>query len=124
MLMCNAHWNACIDAIRDRDLWHLVDLSNIKAVRSAFDGSTKTLKFVSESLKKESSDNVDGFDPLEYLVVAISSSALICGGHYLLTGEYCPLCEGESHGNIIGQTWINEAGDLIYKFCQRNNLQG
>lgn len=84
MNFCAPHWEKLKQAIRERGLWPLVSPSAEVAHEA-------TLQEIQHGPSKET------FDPLLNATWAIYGRALECGGIYLMTGDYCPLCELDKH---------------------------
>lgn len=85
MQFCQPCYDKLREAIKARGMWPLV-------------GSDETLK---EKISQEV-DHIQGgpppdarrtFDPLYQACMAIYGRAIQMGGLYLMTGDYCPLCE-------------------------------
>jgi len=113
MRMCTEHWEQCQQAIKDRGLWHLVAESGDEAAKLLI-------------AQVEGSATKRDYDPLMDLNTMINSNAIQCGGLYLLSGDYCPLCEAIKHteNDEIDEEWINGASDAILQYCEENGLQG
>lgn len=111
MKICQPHWDALKTAIDIRGLSHLV---------------AKSAKDAVERLKDEVAgvETDDTFDPLMAAHTAITCRALKCGGLYLMTGDFCPLCEAEKHGGEPGlaQKWIDSCSDFMRKECAEKGL--
>lgn len=84
MKFCMPHWNALRAAIDARGMGHLVAKSGAEAVEGLV-------------LELEGRAAEAMFDPLMAAHNMISSHALEVGGLYLLTGDYCPVCEFCQH---------------------------
>jgi hypothetical protein len=52
----------------------------------------------------------------------ISGEALKLGGLYLMTGDYCPLCEVEKHTGDTAANWINGCSDAVLEYCQHRGF--
>ncbi len=107
MRMCPNHWNDLKTAIDIRGMTHLIKTS------------TNTI----ERLKDQQMgvETKDTYDPLMSACMMIYNKALECGGLYLLSGEYCPLCELNLHGGT-SIVWIDGATNSIKKYCIEQKL--
>jgi hypothetical protein len=113
MQMCPAHWEEMKEAIRARNLYHLVH---------------KTGESLVNSVKKqiEGDANVLSYDPLMDVHNMITGRALESGGFYLMTvdaegKQYCPLCEAKKY-NVEPSEWINGASDASLEYAKKNGL--
>lgn len=84
MKFCQPHWDALRAAIESRGLGHLV----------AANGRDVFARMVAEL---EGRSDVDDFDPLMGAHNLIISKVMQGGGLYLMTGDYCPVCEFCKH---------------------------
>jgi hypothetical protein len=56
-------------------------------------------------------------------VSLISAQALSAFGDYLLTRQYCPLCEVEENlGRGHSFEWISTDADTVLQLCKERNL--
>jgi hypothetical protein len=102
MKFCQNHWDGLRAAIDERGLSKFV----AKSGQEVMDKVAHELK-TTEAV----------FDPLMQAMFAILNNALE-GGHnmYLLTGDYCPVCESEKHGCQPAEWWFtNAANDQLEK---------
>ena len=103
MKFCQTHWNQLKDAIESKGMYHLVAASGELAVdrlKEELDGTATKLTY----------------DPLMNSHNMINLRALECCGLYLLTGDYCPLCEFEKSGGVRAkEIWYYVAGVLRKK---------
>ena len=110
MKFCENHWKALQDAIRARDLWHLVN-----------DGES-AIERIKAELKGKAS--LATYDPLLDATSMIYGRAIEAGGVYLLTGPYCPLCEADKYnGAGTAEEWIDGCADAILGYCEDNGLR-
>lgn len=84
MKFCQPHWDALRAAIDTRGLGHLVSAN----------GRDVHARMVAEL---EGRAEADDFDPLMAAHNMIVSHVMKGGGLYLLTGDYCPVCEFCKH---------------------------
>jgi len=107
---CQPHWDELKDAVKARGMWPLV----------AENGQAAINRMVDE-IENRATD--DTYDPLMSAHWMIASRALECGGLYLMTGEYCPLCEVENHTEAgEAAKWIAGCTDSIRTFCQERGI--
>ncbi len=111
MKMCQSHWDKLRKEIDDKGLSHLV-----------VSRSDMTPESLMASLKEES-------DPLLLAGVMIYSSALEAGGTYLMTADYCPLCELTKHvrppegkTTEADENWINGCIEEIVSIFRTKKL--
>jgi len=121
MKICKPHWEQLQEAIKARGLWDLVAANGQAAVYR-----------MKQELEGTATDST--YDPLMDANNMISLKALELGGLYLLTGDYCPLCEAEAHTKIpedlpdeirkggITAYWINGCTDSILEYCREHGL--
>jgi len=110
MKFCQDHWNKLKQAIEERGLMHLV----------APDSQTAM-----ENIKEElaGTNTIENYDPLMNATHMIYGRAIECGGLYLMTGDFCPLCELEKYTQKgEDQVWINGCCDSILEYCRENRL--
>lgn len=76
------------------------------------------------------------YDPLMEAHLMISGRAIQMGGLYLMSGDYCPICEVMTHmdgkprdptGRIwrapeIERAWIDGPADAVLEYCQERDL--
>jgi hypothetical protein len=121
MKWCTEHWAQLRKAIEDLGLSHLV----------AKDGASAHANVVAEL--EAAAQGVDPpqetYDPLMSSYWAISSRALQMGGLYLMSGDYCPLCElnknCEPHPDYQPDHafhWIKGCTEAQLKYCQAQGL--
>jgi hypothetical protein len=84
MKFCQPHWDALRAAIEARGLGGLV----------AANGRDAHARMVAEL---KGTDEPADFDPLMSAHWMIVNRALEMGGLYLMTGDYCPICEVLKH---------------------------
>jgi hypothetical protein len=101
MKMCQPHWEQLRKAIDERGLSGFINKS----------GEAATVEITSQIHGTEDKDRP--YDPLLAANFAIWSNALKCGGLYLMSGGYCPLCELEAHSPAKAEDWINPCTDSI-----------
>jgi len=98
MKFCQPHWNELRQAIKSHGVWDLVATSGEEAMSQVVD----ELKGVEKTLER--------YDPLMAAHNMITGRAIQCGGLYLLTGDYCPLCELAKHTRPeVARDWITGA---------------
>lgn len=85
MKMCDKHWPMLRKAIEDEGLGKFI--GNSDSVRAE----------VEAAAAGEPLEDSKGFDPLFRANSMIMSAAVKNGGLYLLTGDYCPICEAIKH---------------------------
>lgn len=98
MRICEKHWDMLRTAIDERGLSKFVSR----------DGQAAAEKIKAQMQRQAPEET---FDPLLAANISIWSNALEIGGMYLLSGDYCPICESEAHGSHPGDWWINHAAD-------------
>lgn len=112
MYLCQDHWHELKNAIRQRGLWGLVPRSVDSHV--ATNGTAQNSAGLSEPPNP---------DPLSIAVSLISAQALSAFGEYLLTRQYCPLCEVEENlGRELSFEWISTDADTVLQLCKERNL--
>lgn len=110
MKFCMPHWNALREAIRSRKMWVLVAPNGLAASRR-----------IQDELDGVETDAT--YDPLMAAHWMISNKALEYGGLYLMTGDYCPLCEVAVHGpDGIAEEWINGCTDSILEYVKSKHM--
>lgn len=115
MKFCQKHWEDLKQAIKDKGMWDLV----------AIDGHA-ALYMMKQELEGSETDST--YDPLMAAHNMISAKALEYGGLYLMTGDYCPLCElishapGGSDGEATCREWIKGSTDACLAYCQEHKL--
>ena len=75
MKFCSVHWNKLCEGVNLRGLGHLVTHKE------------------EESIDVDNVPKTKNYDPLINLHWSISLHAVQMGGLYLLSGDYCPVCE-------------------------------
>lgn len=90
------HWNRLKESIAGAGMEHLV----------ASDGKACVENLKDELREKKLTKG--NFDPLMSANLAIINNALAGGGFYLMTGNYCPLCEFRKYGGTPKE-WIENA---------------
>ena len=112
MHICQDHWHELKSAIRQRGLWGLVPRGE--------DGHIATNPRLQNSGEPSEPPNLD---PLSMAASLISSQALMAFGDYLLTRQYCPLCEVEENlGRGLSMEWIIIDADTVLQFCRERKL--
>jgi len=96
MKLCLPHWNQLKEAIEATGLSKYVAPDGKAAIRNLVGGL-------------EGKPERDVFDPLMAANLAIWSNALDKGGLYMMTGDYCPICESEKAGYRKADWWIEHA---------------
>jgi hypothetical protein len=122
MQICEKHWAMVRAAIEARGLSHLVAKS----------GEQLMANTIAESKGEDAP-----YDPLAAVNWMISGRALEQGGLYLMTGDYCPVCEVMKHTAHIpkapGETepageawverhWIDGPADAALAHCREQGL--
>lgn len=101
MKFCIPHWEKLKNGIKQRGLWHLVPTNGKEAAEKLEAGQP---------------------DPLMDAHNRVMMAAIRDGGPYILTGDYCPLCElgkaakaqSEPPDAMIDD-WVNGAcDDVLY----------
>lgn len=110
MKFCQDHWNNLREAISARGLDHLVARSGEEAIQRA-----------EQEINNTATDA--NYDPLMSAHWMIMGNALQGSGLYLMTGDYCPLCEVNKYGGS-DQEWIDGATDAVLEYCKENYLTG
>lgn len=98
MKFCQDHWDSLRAAISKRGLDQFVSKDGKELVS-----------------KIDLADGSMAFDPLMAAHMAIVGNAVEIGGLYLLTGDYCPICESIKNGGPSADWWINNAADEQYQ---------
>lgn len=96
MKFCASHWDMLRTAIDDNGLGHLVS------------GSGKEAGHKLEG-QLSGEPEAETFDPLMNANFGIWNNAIKAGGPYLIFGDYCPICESETHGGQPAEWWITNA---------------
>lgn len=117
MKFCMNHWEELKNAIKERGMWNLV----------AIDGHAAIYR-TKQELEGTATDST--YDPLMAANFMISGKALEMGGLYLLSGNYCPLCElelnkptdSEEYEKNWATIWIQECTDSILNYCKERKL--
>ncbi len=123
MKFCQAHWDKLREAVKVRGLWHLVAQNGEQAIEN-------------EIAKIEGRADNRNYDPLMSCHWMIVNRALDLGGLYLMTGDYCPICESIKHtvGKLKDENdqpctqegeeryWIDGPADAALKHCQEIGL--
>jgi hypothetical protein len=101
MRMCQEHWDALVQGVKDRGMWHLVAQSDVELAEKLMNAF------------EDGADLAKVYDPLMAANGAIASAAIHEGGLYLLEGDFCPLCEVKKHGHGPGmdKDWIEGSLD-------------
>lgn len=96
MKFCQPHWERLKGEIKSHGVVDFI----------AKDGA-EALSQVVGQLKGEQQTKRN-YDPLMAAHWMIVNRALECGGLYLMTGDYCPLCEVKKHGKApnIDELWV------------------
>jgi hypothetical protein len=95
MKFCQPHWDELRQQVKSHGVWDLVATSGEEVVSQVVD----ELKGVPTTLER--------YDPLMAAHNMIVSRAIECGGLYLLTGDYCPLCELTKNSSVeVARSWI------------------
>lgn len=109
MKMCQDHWDKLREAIRERGLYEFVAKSG--------DVASEKMKAELES----TADETKPYDPLASANWGIATQAVEQGATYIMFGDYCPLCEVETHaGSSSSQDWINGCTDAILNDFREN----
>lgn len=98
MKLCQPHWDALKAAIEERGLMEFV-AQDAKAAHERLCGELN------------GSPEQETFDPLMAANFAIWSNGLQIGGLYLMTGDFCPICESEKHNGPAAEWWITNAAN-------------
>lgn len=110
MKFCQLHWDELKAAIDERGLSHLI----------AKDGRGAVNRVVAEI---EGTATDASYDPLMAAYWMITGRALEMGGLYLMTGDYCPLCELEKHTEHgVAAEWIQGCTDSVKVYCEEKGL--
>lgn len=108
--MCQPHYEQLKQAIRDRGLWPLVAQSPEAA---------------SANIEAQVNGDQDpkNYDPLLNATMMIYHQGVKQGGLYMMTGDYCPLCELEAH-TTWGKAaeWISGCTDAVLEYCRTHKL--
>lgn len=106
MQMCEPHWND-LRAEVDR-----VGLCKFVA---------KSGEEIGKKLEHEIKTGEKVFDPLMSAFLAIVSNAVQMGGMYMLSGDFCPICESIAHGGPPAEWWFSESvGEQLKKAKELN----
>ena len=110
MKFCDDHWSRLRAAIEARGLSHLV----AKSGEAAHARMTAELNGTADS---------STYDPLMNAHWMITNRALQMGGLYLMTGDYCPLCEVVKHTEPAADVeWIDGCTDSVLAYCREHGL--
>jgi hypothetical protein len=120
MKICEYHWTALRQSIETTGMSHLV----------AQGGSEAAARLQTELKGGEAP-----YDPLMSCHWMITNRAVELGGPYLLTGDYCPICEAmknlgdkpDNAGRVwtsqeIEQAWITGPVFAALEYCQEHDL--
>lgn len=113
MKNCENHWSQIRTAIDERGLTKFV----------AADGKEAASRLLAQ--QRAGKFTPENFEPLLIAQGMIDRNALACGGSYLLTGPYCPLCELEKNKEYVNESpeeWIKNAADGTLKCAQEIGL--
>lgn len=111
MKFCASHWEALKEEIKRRKLWHLVPKDTMDL----------------EEMFQQPPEIRDK-DPLLTSVMALSYTAIRCGGTYLNDKDengnhYCPLCEANKHlAPDEGEAWINACVEAQVRRATKEGL--
>lgn len=115
MKFCQAHWDRLRTAIEIRGLGHLIAPSGAEAMERA-----------AQELDGTATDAT--YDPLMAAHWMIVSRVTELGGLYLMTGDYCPICEaikGHSQAMVSEQVeahYIDGPADAVLAYCRDKGL--
>jgi hypothetical protein len=115
MKMCQPHWDALRDEVKALGMWHLVSRNGEEAAARA----------QRQIAAKKGEEDPKDYDPLMDAHMLIMNNAIQAGGAYLLTGDYCPLCELDLHKEEMGETskdWITKSVDGCRGYCIEKKL--
>lgn len=87
--------------------------------RFIFKNGEQAAKHIEEQLKGLV-DPKDPYDPLMSAHWAIMGNALRCGGLYMMSGDFCPLCELEAHSPAKAEEWITPCCQEILQDFKKN----
>ena len=112
MQICKDHWTKIRNAISERGLEHLGAKSGEEACADAV-----------AQLQGEETP----FDPLAACNWMIMNRGLEIGGLYLMTGDYCPVCEAIKHTDHMSPEelelyWINGPADAVLETAREMGL--
>lgn len=119
MQFCQPHWDKLRAAIAERGLSH----------RIAQDGRAAAGRMKAE-FEGTATDRT--YDPLMDAHNMIVARALELGGLYLMTGDYCPICEAVTHSpkevfpsvEDVERYWIDGPADSVKTYCVEHGLAG
>lgn len=99
MKCCQAHWDRLKAEIKSHGVADFIAKDGVEL--------GKQLVGQLEGAKETRSN----YDPLMAANMMIWSRAIECGGLYLMTGDYCPLCEVKKHAKKpdVDEEWIKGA---------------
>ena len=104
MQFCHDHSHVLRNALRQRGLW-------------AFVPSDSPL------IEKEGKATPAEFDPWIMAGLLISEQAVRAFGTYLLSGNYCPLCEVEENlGGGSSFEWVDTDAETVFEICRELDL--
>lgn len=115
MRFCQPHWNALRGAIESRGLSHLI----------AANGRDAHARAVAEL---QGNAELSDYDPLMAAHWMIANRVLELGGLYLMTADYCPVCEAikghEKHmtREETEKYYIDGPADAVLQYCRENGL--
>lgn len=117
MKFCDEHWAKLRAGVQSRGLWHLVAESGEDAIQRM------------ERELDDGKSSAASFDPLMGAHWAICGRAIAAGGLYLMTGDYCPLCELDAHATNekpergpLSEQWIEGCLDAQRKHAEALGL--
>lgn len=103
MRFCQDHWNKLKDAVKCQGMWGMVATSGEEAC-------DRTVSQI------EDGPQPGNFDPLMEIHWMIAGRVIEQNGAYLLTGDYCPMCEAGKHCDecrAIVETWPESAAKHV-----------
>lgn len=111
MRICQKHWDALREAVRTRGMWPLVSQ----------DGRAAAERMVEEV---QGTATEATYDPLMAAHNMIVTAVIDAGAMYVMTGDYCPVCEAVKHcptgqpdgyrdKEHIEDDWINGPADAV-----------
>jgi len=121
MKMCQTHWDRIRVLVEERGLSHLIGTAEqaMQAIADEVDGQEST-----------------HFDPLMAVNNLIMGQALQMGGLYLMSGDFCPVCEAMKHTahlprqgetEPVGEAWVEDHWtvgpvDAVHEVCRQKGL--
>lgn len=110
MKFCQQHWDRLRAVVKEKGMEPLI---------------AKSAEAAMERMQEEAAGTQTPatFDPLMSCHWMIANNALQAGGLYLMTGDFCPLCELVKNTKIgMDEQWIESATEAALAYCREHKL--